>query len=181
MSSGAIALGRNGQSELNDRLAASKGQLFLMDGWREVFASHKIDVCQVLINNGCHVDFDSLRASNVQVVINGNDVLESTNNDFIASKVARTAHADLLILLTNVDGYLDSNSGRVSAIDINQIRRASICSTTSEFGTGGMETKIQAINEAATLAVIANGAERAIISRILAGEDVGTIVRRDEL
>ena len=180
MSSGAIALGRNGQGELDNRLAASKGQLLLMDGWREVFASYKIDVCQVLVSNGCHVDFDSLRASNVQIVINGNDVLESTNNDFIASKVARTAHADLLILLTNVDGYLDINSMRVSAIDINQIR-VSDCGATSEFGTGGIETKIQAIKEAAILAVIANGAERAIISRILAGDDIGTIIRGDKL
>ena len=177
VSSGAIALGRHGNCELDKRLASSKGQLRLMDGWRKVFAVHGIDACQILINNGCHVDFNSFRAPNMQIVINGNDVFESTNNDLVASKVAKAASADLLVLLTGVDGYLDNHGNRIAAIDINTAR-LNDHSTVSEFGTGGIETKIQAIKEAAILAVIANGEEHAIISRILAGEDVGTLFKR---
>ena len=117
VSSGAIALGRNGHSsELDKRIAAAKGQVALMTGWREVFAMHAIDVCQVLVSNGCNIDFNALRTANLQIVINGNDVIEETNNDLVASKVARNTNADLLVLLTNVDGYLDGTGKRISSI-----------------------------------------------------------------
>ena len=169
VSSGAIALGRNGHSsELDKRIAAAKGQVALMTGWREVFAMHAIDVCQVLVSNGCQIDFNALSSATTQLVINGNDVIEETNNDLVASKVARNTNADLLVLLTNVDGYLDGTGKRISSMDAQDAQFDA--STVSEFGTGGIATKLQAIREAAITAVIANGAEHSVLSRILAGE-----------
>lgn len=173
VSSGAVALGRNGHGELDKKVAAAKGQVALMAGWRGAFAMHGIDVCQVLVSNGCRVDFDALSRASLQVVINGNDVIEETNNDLIASKVTRSARADLLVLLTNVDGYLDGNGGRISIMDAHKTTGENI--TISEFGIGGIATKLQAIREIACAAVIANGTELAVLSRILAGEDVGTL------
>ncbi|HEY0713259.1 MAG TPA: glutamate 5-kinase, partial [Polyangia bacterium] len=108
------------------------------------------------------------------------------DNDGLSALVAVALDADLLVLLTNVDGFftaspsVDPNAQRVSelsAIDDATLARAL---GTSSGGSGGMASKLEAARLAiseGTAAVIANGTVPGIVERVLAGEDVGTFVR----
>jgi glutamate 5-kinase len=111
------------------------------------------------------------------------------DNDGLSALVAVALDADLLVLLTNVDGYftaspsVDPDAQRVSelaAIDEATMARAL---GSSAGGSGGMASKLEAarlcVGEG-TAAVIANGGTPGILDRILAGEDVGTFIRTPE-
>ena len=111
------------------------------------------------------------------------------DNDGLSALVAVALDADLLVLLTNVDGFftaspsVDPNARRISelaAIDEDTMARAL---GSSSGGLGGMASKLEAarlcVNEG-TAAVIANGGTTGILDRILAGEDVGTFIRTPE-
>jgi glutamate 5-kinase len=107
------------------------------------------------------------------------------DNDGLAARVAVALDADLLVLLTNVDGLytanpkVDPTATRIpwlSAVDGEVLGCAD---GTSAGGTGGMMSKLEAARVATaegTSVVIANGATPGILARILAGEDVGTVV-----
>jgi glutamate 5-kinase len=111
------------------------------------------------------------------------------DNDGLSALVAVALDADLLVLLTNVDGFftanpkIDPTASRVSelgAIDEATLGRAL---GGSAGGTGGMASKLEAARLATsggTAVVIANGGTPQIIDQILAGEDVGTLVRTSE-
>ncbi|HEY0710989.1 MAG TPA: glutamate 5-kinase [Polyangia bacterium] len=108
------------------------------------------------------------------------------DNDGLSALVAVALDADLLVLLTNVDGFftaspsVDPNAKRVSelsAIDEATLARAL---GSSSGGSGGMASKLEAARLAiseGTAAVIANGTVPNIVDRVLTGEDVGTFVR----
>jgi glutamate 5-kinase len=112
------------------------------------------------------------------------------DNDGLSALVAVALDADLLVLLTNVDGLLTANPAvdptaqRVSelaAIDEAALARA--LGDGSAGGTGGMASKLEAARVCVaegTAAVIANGTVPGILDRVLAGEDVGTFVRTPE-
>ncbi|MEM3945912.1 MAG: hypothetical protein QW054_05625, partial [Candidatus Micrarchaeia archaeon] len=97
----------------------------------------------------------------------------------IASKI----RADLLIILTNVDGFMTFNkNGKATLVKeikkINNKIKSSIGSG-SKFGRGGMKTKLEAAiiaKRAGVKVVIANGKKRNTISKVLLGERVGTII-----
>jgi len=107
------------------------------------------------------------------------------DNDGLAARVAVALDADLLMLLTNVDGLFTSNpkldpgASRVSLlaeVDGDALRCAS---GASGGGTGGMMSKLEAAKVATsegTTVVIANGSEEGVIARILAAEDIGTLI-----
>jgi glutamate 5-kinase len=107
------------------------------------------------------------------------------DNDGLASIVAVALDADLLVLLTNVDGLLtanpkvDTSATRVpflSNVDDSAFAHAS---GTSVGGTGGMMSKLVAArlaNSEGISVVIANGGEPNVLSKILAGEDIGTLI-----
>jgi glutamate 5-kinase len=111
------------------------------------------------------------------------------DNDGLSALVAVALDADLLVLLTNVDGLytaspsVDPNAQRVSELDgIDEATMARAMGSSSG-GLGGMASKLEAARlciAEGTAAVIANGKVPGILDRVLAGEDVGTFVRTPE-
>jgi glutamate 5-kinase len=107
------------------------------------------------------------------------------DNDGLAARVAVALDADLLVVLTNVDGVFTANPKTdptakriswLSAVDGDVLDRAS---GSSSGGTGGMMSKLEAARLATaegTSVVIADGGAPGVLAKILAGEDVGTLV-----
>jgi glutamate 5-kinase len=112
------------------------------------------------------------------------------DNDGLSALVAVALDADLLVLLTNVDGLLTANptvdptAQRVSELGaIDEAALARALGEGSAGGTGGMASKLEAARlcvAEGTAAVIANGTVPGILDRVLAGDDVGTFVRTPE-
>ncbi|MES1204685.1 MAG: glutamate 5-kinase [Pseudomonadota bacterium] len=106
------------------------------------------------------------------------------DNDGLSARVAVSLDADLLVLLTNVDGLFTANPahdatarrlGEVTAVDDEVM---ALASGGSAGGTGGMSSKLEAArlaNEEGTAVLIASGAEPGVLERVLAGDDLGTL------
>lgn len=200
VSSGAIALGM-GRLDMARRprampalqAAAAAGQGLLMQRYGDAFDRHELRVAQVLLT---HADLaNRARANNARAslaklielgvvpIINENDAvavdeIRFGDNDELAAMVAPLCDADLLILLSHVDGLLDDDGGRVPLVTSRDDVMGYVTSDASEQGRGGMGSKLEAARRA-TLAgasvVIAAATEPRVLSRILAGEDVGTL------
>ena len=159
-----------------------------------MFAKHQLNVAQLLLT---HSDLDSrtrhqnakntlrrlLQCKNVVPVINENDSvaveeLRFGDNDRLSAEVAALAEAELLILLTSVDGLMDHAGKRIPMIvDVADAARF-VRTETSRFSVGGMVSKLEAVKLATAAGiptVIANGRRTGIIPRIAAGERVGTL------
>jgi glutamate 5-kinase len=118
-------------------------------------------------------------------VINANDSVNtyelsrlpiSADNDRLALFVARLVNADTLIFLTQKPGVLDEEGRVIPEIKtLCDLQKVSITDK-SAHGTGGIESKIETAMDftSSGLAVIARGGERLVLTRILAGESVGT-------
>ncbi|MFA5287413.1 MAG: glutamate 5-kinase, partial [Candidatus Omnitrophota bacterium] len=193
VSSGAIALGMN-LLKLDFRpkelpllqAAAAIGQNALMDSYSKNFAKYKIRCAQVLLTWD---DFDDrqryLNAKNtlstlmklgVVPVINENDTISTEeikfgDNDRLSAQVASLINADLLIILSDVDGLLDKDKNVVSeVIEITPQIRSLACSTNKKTCVGGMVTKIEAAKiavDSGIPCVIARGSKSKIIHSII--------------
>ena len=136
---------------------------------------------------------ESLIRHSVIPIINENDVVADEeiradlalgDNDYLASLVVKLIRADLMILLTTVDGLREpGKQGRTRRVRyLESITRKTyglVNAHDSHLSKGGMATKLKAAASAAkagSCAVIANGRETGILTRILAGEDVGTLI-----
>jgi len=175
---------------------AAVGQSRLMQTYESVFARHGLHVAQLLLT---HQDMDSrtryanarntldrlFACGNVVPIINENDSvaveeIRFGDNDRLSAEVAILARADLLILLTSVDGLLDEKTGRVVPL-VRKLDDAEtlIKEEKGRFSVGGMRSKLAAASRAAengVRVVIANGRKPQDILRIVAGEKVGTRV-----
>ena len=120
-------------------------------------------------------------------IINENDTVSTEeiklgDNDMLSSLVSDLCRADMLILLTDVDGLLDEKRNVVELVDdmsarITKLARSSKC----ELGTGGMASKLESIGRAVASGVecvIANGKKKNIITDIIDGKHVGTRFKR---
>jgi glutamate 5-kinase len=200
VSSGAVAAGLKslGLSERPADLAsvqacAAAGQSKLMELYSAMFAKHKINVAQLLLT---HDDIDSrIRYGNAQntlerlfqskkivPIINENDPvaveeLRFGDNDRLSAEVAILVGADLLILLTSVDGLLDKKGNLVPLVDDVEKVVSLARIEKGKFSVGGMVTKLQAVKLAVNAGIptaIANGLKPGQIPAIVAGEKVGT-------
>jgi glutamate 5-kinase len=179
--------------------AAAVGQSALMWHYEQGFKKHGIQVGQVLLTGQDIADRGRyLNARNtlltllefdVLPIVNENDTvavdeIKVGDNDNLAALVAHLIDADLLILLTDVDGLYSGDPRRdptARRLDIvaaltDDIRRL-VYDTETGVSVGGMSTKLEAAEKAGTSGipmVIANGREPGVVGRILAGEDVGT-------
>jgi len=200
VSSGAVAAGL-GALELRERpedlalrqACAAVGQSKLMQLYSENFADHGLQVAQLLLTHG---DIDSrsrsqnvrntlsrlLASGKVVPVINENDSvateeLKFGDNDRLSAEVAILAGADLLVLLTSVEGLLDGEGRRISEVaDVSAVSGLAR-EEKGRLSVGGMVSKLQAVRlavEAGILTVIASGRKAGQISGVLAGRDVGT-------
>jgi glutamate 5-kinase len=122
-------------------------------------------------------------------VVNENDTTATDeisfgDNDFLAAQVAILVGADLLVLLTDIDGLYTADPRRVpgaqlieEVADFDELEALDIGSTTSPLGSGGMASKVVAADMATAAgipAVICNGRRPGALDRVLAGEREGT-------
>ena len=177
---------------------AAVGQSRLMSTYEKLFAKHNLVVAQVLLT---HDDLEHherhLNARNTLVtllghgvvpIINENDAVSFTeikvgDNDTLSALVASLLPADLLVILTTVDGVIE-NFGQPSAKVISTIGQIDADlekiagGTTSETAVGGMATKIQAakiVVRSGIPLVIASGRKTDVLAGILSGADEGTL------
>jgi glutamate 5-kinase len=188
VSSGAIALGRavlklpEGPLKLEDsQAAAAVGQIALARTWTEALSRHGITAGQVLVTLGdteerqrylnARSTIDKLLEWRAVPVINENDTVATTeirygDNDRLAARVATMVSADVVVLLSDVDGFYDAPPGTVAAprhfprIDrITPEIEAMAGAAGSELSRGGMQTKLEAAK-----IVTAGGAHMVIAS-----------------
>ena len=177
---------------------AAIGQTRLMAIYAELFAKHDLHVAQVLLT---HEDLEHherhLNARNTLVtllgrgvvpIINENDAvsfieIKFGDNDKLSALVASLLPADLLVILTTVDGVIEnfskSNPKTISVIEqIDSTIEKLAGGTTSETAVGGMASKVQAakiVVRSGIPLVIASGKKKNVLAKILAGEDEGTL------
>lgn len=205
VSSGAVGAGMGAlgyekrPSDLAELQAcAAVGQSRLMAIYEKLFAAHGLAVAQILLT---HDDLQHherhLNARNTLVtllrhgvvpIINENDVVSFTelkfgDNDRLSALVASLLPADLLLVLTTVDGVLE-NFGKASPRTIPVIERVdqtlerAAGGTNSTTAVGGMASKIKAAKIAMRSGiplVIASGRKKRVIARVVAGEEEGTL------
>jgi glutamate 5-kinase len=204
VSSGAIAAGlaplglrRRPRSLPAQQAAASVGQGLLVHHYTEELARHSIVAGQVLLTvddvtrrshyRNAYQTFAKLLELGVVPIVNENDTVATSeirfgDNDRLAALVAHLVHADVLVLLSDVDGLYDADpaapgssllSEVVSVDDLTGVRIGK--AGAAGLGTGGMQTKLDAarIATGAGIPVVLTSAERA--AGALAGEPVGTL------
>ena len=203
VTSGAIAAGigplglpaRPRDLELQ-QAAASVGQGILVAAYSGAFARHGLTVGQVLLTTNDMIRREhygnAQRALNrlldlgIVPIVNENDAVATDeirfgDNDRLAALVATVAHADALVLLTDVDGLYTAAPDTPGAARIAEVKEPAdvagidISRRGSALGTGGMVTKLEAASLATTSGVAVVLAATADAGAALAGEDVGTL------
>ena len=204
VTSGAVACGvgvfhREPKNLREKQAYASVGQILLMESYKNAFEKFNYKIAQILLT---HEDFknrkrflnikeniETLINLNVIPIVNENDSvvvneIKFGDNDQLSSLYAGLFNADLLILLTDIDGFYDGNPKcrdncsfitSVKEIDENIFKLAE--TTKSRLGTGGMISKLKAAYRATSLGIpviIANGKKENILKKILEGELEGT-------
>ena len=201
VSSGAIALGvrklgyRSKPREMAKlQAAAAAGQSLLMQAYEEAFAAHGLLVAQVLLS---HADLaNRARENNARAalaalldvpaipILNENDSVATDeirfgDNDQLAAMVAPLIDADLVVLLSDVEGLLDGDGRRVSIVrDVVTDALPHVRKSASNVGTGGMASKVEAARRATLAgadAVVADARRSGVLDAVLRGEDVGTL------
>ena len=189
VSSGAIALGRavlklpGGPLKLEDsQAAAAVGQIALARTWTEALSRHDITAGQILVTLGdteerrrylnARSTIDTLLQWRAVPIINENDTVATSeirygDNDRLAARVATMVSADLMVLLSDIDGLYDAPPDTIpSARHVPYVARltpeieAMAGATGSELARGGMQTKLEAARiatNAGTHMVIASG------------------------
>lgn len=201
VSSGAIALGKtkinkNKNLKLEEKQAAAAiGQIALMSNYQSCFSKLGIDVAQILLTDddssnrtrylNARNTFNTLLANNIVPIVNENDTIATEeikigDNDRLAARIAQIINADLLILLSDIDGLYEenpknnSNAKFICVVEnIDDKIEAMAGGAISEVGTGGMITKIKAAKMAFNLGcdtIIAKGLVQNPIQKIIAGE-----------
>ncbi|GAB4206221.1 MAG: glutamate 5-kinase [Sandaracinaceae bacterium] len=200
VSSGAIALGRQrlGFAKRPQDIAALQacaavGQALLMRAWEEAFAPHGAPVAQLLLTHADLADrerylnaraaLDALLELHATPIINENDTvavdeIKFGDNDQLAAMVATLSGADLLILLTDVEGLLDRSGVRVPVVEDAAEAMSLVNASQGDIGTGGMGSKVEAARRATLRgipSVIADARDPDILERVVRGDDVGTL------
>lgn len=208
VSSGAIAAGANRLSldrprdTVGKQATAAVGQLSLMNTYLRSFAEYGYMVGQVLLTKMVETDqvmyenttntLNALIDMGVIPIVNENDTISTFeinfgDNDTLSAVVAKLAGADMLILLSDIDGlYTDDPRENQDAKLLREVReideslRSMAKDTLTNLGTGGMATKIKAASlcmDAGIDVVIANSNDLKNIRRIVKGEEIGTIFK----
>ena len=172
---------------------AAVGQGQLMRTFHDVFAKKARKVAQVLLTREDFEDrtrylnirntLTRLSEIGVLAIINENDAvavdeIRYGDNDIIAAHVTNMLAADLLVLLTSVDGLLDGGEivDVVTKLDDQTLGLAS--DARSKHGSGGMASKLSAVamvTQAGEPAVIANARTPKVLTKLLSGAPIGTV------
>ncbi len=213
VSSGAIAAGKNAVNLKNVRVdsaaetlavkqaCSAVGQARLMMTYQRLFAEYNQVAAQILMTKNTIVDdlnrynahntFTELFKLGAIPIVNENDTIttfeiEFGDNDTLSAIVAALVEADLLILLSDIDGlYTDDPRKNREAKFIEQVDELTDelmgmgkATTGSSVGTGGMNTKLvaaQIATKAGADMIIANSRDIGVLHRLLAGKNEGTL------
>lgn len=201
VSSGAVALGRErlGFTERPKTVArlqaaAATGQSLLMRAYELAFEARGLHVAQVLLTHDAVSDrgrylharraIDELLKLGTVPIINENDTvsieeLRFGDNDQLAAMVCTLVGADLLVLLSDVEGVLDDSGKRVSLVaEVAQVERF-IRPPEDDLGLGGMQSKIEAARRATLHGVpvaVGPAASATFLDSLMHGDDVGTLL-----
>lgn len=207
VSSGAVSAGigemqikRYPQAIPEKQALASIGQSKLMKLYSEAFGRYGRKVGQILLTRADMDDrrrylntrytLEMLFKMGVVPIINENDTttideLKFGDNDLLSAIVATKLEAELLVILTVVDGlcYGAPKPGKQTPViplveHITPEIKNLVCATRTEMGSGGMQSKLQAVEYASlggVYSVIANGKKTGILQKIFSGEIEGTL------
>jgi glutamate 5-kinase len=201
VSSGAIALGlprlamKTRPTEMPElQAAAAVGQSRLMQHWEHAFGAHDIEIGQVLVTHddlgdrrrflSARLTLRALLDHGVVPIINENDTVATEeikfgDNDQLAALVCNLVSADVLIILTDVEGVRDANGVRMPIVrDIEREAAPVAGGSTSGVGSGGMASKVgsaRIVTRTGVPAVVAPGRDPDVLVKVLAGADVGTL------
>ncbi len=211
VTSGAIGVGvgcldlKEKPSAMRDKQAiAAVGQCELMNVYSRCFAEYSHVVAQILLTKDDLDDpitrenisntFEALIEKGIVPIVNENDTVSTAeilhngtfgDNDTLSAHVASIIHADLLVILSDIDGLYDANprenetAKRIPIVcEIDQAMVDSAGGAGSKLGTGGMQTKITAMMLATAnnvAGIIAEGSQSQILEDILDGADIGTL------
>lgn len=200
VTSGAMGAGRSilkkelQYDEVTSRqLFAVVGQVKLMEIYSKLFAEHGLIVAQMLatredFENRTHAlntknCIEALFREKIVPVMNENDFvcieeLMFTDNDELAGIVSKMLFADVLIILSNIDGVYDEQGVVVKEFGYDEeMPKNVVSSSKSAFGKGGMQSKFRVAQNIAghgTDVYIANSKEENAVLRIANGEEIGT-------
>lgn len=209
VTSGAIGMGvgklnlvKKPKDMATKQAAAAVGQCELMYTYDKLFTEYNHTVAQILITamdvsnkeskEHFHNTLLRLLELNVLPIINENDTVSTEeikigDNDTLSALVAASIQAELLVLLSDIDGLYDADPKKdPGAKMIREVKKldesilALAGDVGSELGTGGMVTKLRAARismDAGCDMIIANGADPDVLYAIMAGEKIGTRFR----
>lgn len=213
VTSGAIACGRKAlhisENEISvpeKQACAAVGQARLMMTYQKIFAEYNQVTAQILMTKNTIIDemnrfnahntFTKLLDLGVIPIVNENDTIATYeigigDNDSLSAIVATLINADLLILLSDIDGLYTDNPRHnpdakfISEVDNldDHIMNMGKAETGSTVGKGGMNTKLiaaQIATNAGADMVIANSEDIRVLHRIIDGRDVGTIFKANK-
>jgi len=193
---GVLKINRNNLSIPDKQALAAVGQAVLMDEYRKCFDKLGFNIGQILLTEddmrsrkrflNARNALDSLFKMNVIPVINENDTVTVSeikfgDNDTLSAHVFNLIEADLLILLSDIDGFYNELDDPEPVYEINKITddiRSRAGGAGTSHGTGGMITKINAaemIMRFGGMMIIADGNEKNILTKIISGERKGTL------
>jgi glutamate 5-kinase len=186
---------------MHKQATAAVGQSRLMNVYENHFSCHQQMVAQVLLTRddlshrrrflNARNTLLTLLDLGILPIINENDTvvvdeIKVGDNDNLSALITNVIEADLLIILTDIDGIYDADprrnphARRISLLsDADLSTRKMAEDTLNEMSVGGMISKIQAAQKASHFGVptvVASGREEKVLSRILKGEEVGTLV-----
>ncbi|NMC77551.1 MAG: glutamate 5-kinase [Candidatus Methanofastidiosa archaeon] len=180
---------------------AAVGQSILMQEWIKVFEKYNLKVAQILLTYDAFSDrktylnlrnsMSSLLELNVIPIINENDPIcvheigeTFGDNDTLSAMVSSKVEADLLILMTDIDGLYTKNpkksndAKKIEVIEEITPEIESFGGGAGDKGTGGMKTKLEAAKiaqKSGCYMVIASSEEKDLILRVVNGENIGTL------
>ena len=204
VSSGAIAAGlaplglpRRPRDLATQQAAASVGQGLLVHRYTEELARHGVTTGQVLLtvddvtrrshHQNAYRTFARLLELGVLPIVNENDTVATTeirfgDNDRLAALVAHLVHADLLVLLSDVEGLYTGNPARPGVRMVTDVHGAADLAEVSigtvgaaGLGTGGMHTKVEAARIATGAGIPVVLTSAALVGEALSGSAVGTV------
>ena len=211
VSSGAIGVGLN---KLNlsvrpttipeQQAVAAVGQAELMNIYNQRFSTYSQQMAQVLLTrdvieypesrNNVTNTFEQLLKMNIIPIVNENDTVaieeldhltKFGDNDQLSAIVCQIVQADLLVMLSDIDGFFSDNPtvnkeatlfSEINEINEDLVQLAG--GKGSRFGTGGMSSKLKAAERVLAnqqAMILANGKQPKIIFEILEGKDIGTL------
>lgn len=182
------------------QVCAGVGQSILMAEYYKLFHRYDIKIAQILLTYDVFTNkktFTNFRNSlnkllelGVVPIINENDPISIDeigpsfgDNDNLSALITAKMGADLLAILTDVDGLYNKKPDKKNAVLIKEVKKidksiASISGKPGKLGVGGMYTKIMAAKKAAkagAFVVIANGTKNDVLIKILSNKEIGTV------